>query len=120
MVVKEIHRRFIDYAFFWQHSFYDHVIGVEESFEKIREYILNNPLKWDFDRNNPNRKSGRYYFNINYFNFIFSHTKTSAVQVPATTNGTSLLNISNIHPPAIGPKILPKDPADCKIPSVSP
>ena len=37
--------------------------------DKIREYILNNPLKWDLDRNNPNKKprqiggrAGKYYF----------------------------------------------------------
>jgi len=49
-------------SFFWQRSFYDHVIRVEESLDKIREYILNNPIKWDLDRNNPNRKPGKYYF----------------------------------------------------------
>lgn len=46
----------------WQRSFYDHVIRVEESLDKIRGYILNNPCKWDLDRNNPNRRSGKYYF----------------------------------------------------------
>jgi putative transposase len=58
---KLIHLRGLT-SFSWQRSFYDHVIRVEESLEKIREYILNNPLKWDLDKNNPNRKPGKYYF----------------------------------------------------------
>lgn len=37
----------------WQRSFYDHIIRNEESLYKIREYIRNNPLRWDLDRNNP-------------------------------------------------------------------
>jgi putative transposase len=39
--------------FAWQSSFHDHVIRKDESLEKIREYIYNNPLKWELDRNNP-------------------------------------------------------------------
>lgn len=62
MVVKEIHRRFVDYSFLWQRSFYDHVVRVEESLEKIREYIFNNSLKWHLDINNPNRRLDKYYF----------------------------------------------------------
>jgi REP element-mobilizing transposase RayT len=38
--------------FVWQKSFYDHIIRNEKSLNKIREYIINNPLKWDLDRNN--------------------------------------------------------------------
>lgn len=38
--------------FQWQKSFYDHIIRNEESLDNIREYIRNNPLKWEFDRNN--------------------------------------------------------------------
>jgi REP element-mobilizing transposase RayT len=39
--------------FIWQRSFYDHIIRDEESLGSIREYIINNPMKWDRDRNNP-------------------------------------------------------------------
>ena len=39
--------------FQWQGSFYDHVIRDDESLHRIREYIKNNPLKWELDRNNP-------------------------------------------------------------------
>ena len=36
----------------WQRSFYDHVIRNKQSLNTIREYISNNPLKWDDDENN--------------------------------------------------------------------
>ena len=39
--------------FAWQSRFYDHIIRNEKSLQKIREYIHNNPLKWDIDENNP-------------------------------------------------------------------
>ena len=37
--------------FSWQRSFYDHIIRTEKTLGKIREYITNNPLRWEFDRN---------------------------------------------------------------------
>jgi putative transposase len=37
----------------WQRSFYEHVIRDEPSLNRIREYIANNPLRWDLDRENP-------------------------------------------------------------------
>ena len=38
---------------FWQRSFYEHIIRHEESLDRIREYILTNPLRWQLDRENP-------------------------------------------------------------------
>ena len=38
--------------FMWQAGFYDHIIRDEKSLMNIREYIRNNPMKWDLDRNN--------------------------------------------------------------------
>lgn len=52
VVTKIIHDQFQDYGFKWQRSFYDHVIRDETSLNKIREYVVNNPLKWDWDKNN--------------------------------------------------------------------
>lgn len=43
--------------FEWQKSFYDHVVRDEKSLEYIREYIQNNPLKWELDRENPLSKN---------------------------------------------------------------
>jgi len=34
----------------WQRSFYDHIIRDERSLNKIREYIVNNPLKWEITK----------------------------------------------------------------------
>ncbi|PIR93481.1 transposase [Candidatus Falkowbacteria bacterium CG10_big_fil_rev_8_21_14_0_10_43_10] len=39
--------------FTWQPRFYDHIIRNEYSLQNIRNYIYNNPLKWEIDRNNP-------------------------------------------------------------------
>jgi putative transposase len=39
----------------WQRNYYDHIIRNEDALNKIREYIQNNPLRWHFDRENPER-----------------------------------------------------------------
>ncbi|MGL5874977.1 MAG: transposase [Xenococcaceae cyanobacterium] len=39
--------------FAWQPRFYEHIIRDDGSLEKIREYIVNNPSKWEEDKNNP-------------------------------------------------------------------
>jgi REP element-mobilizing transposase RayT len=38
--------------FAWQQRFFDKIIRADGSVDKIREYIINNPLKWDYDKNN--------------------------------------------------------------------
>jgi len=37
----------------WQRNYYEHIIRSEESLNHIRQYILDNPLRWEFDRENP-------------------------------------------------------------------
>lgn len=37
----------------WQRNYYEHVIRNERGLNAIREYIINNPLQWDQDENNP-------------------------------------------------------------------
>jgi REP element-mobilizing transposase RayT len=37
----------------WQRNYYEHIICNEESLNRIRQYILDNPLCWSFDRENP-------------------------------------------------------------------
>jgi hypothetical protein len=39
----------------WQRNYYEHIIRNEESFNRIREYILTNPMRWALDRENPHR-----------------------------------------------------------------
>ncbi|MEK7263915.1 MAG: transposase [Bacteroidota bacterium] len=41
------------FEFRWQKSFYDHIVRNEESLNKIREYIIRNPIKWEMEKNNP-------------------------------------------------------------------
>jgi putative transposase len=37
----------------WQRNYYEHIIRNEKELYTIREYIRNNPFKWDLDENNP-------------------------------------------------------------------
>ncbi|MEN9980037.1 MAG: transposase [candidate division WOR-3 bacterium] len=37
----------------WQRNYYEHIIRNDDELNKIREYIINNPLQWQFDRENP-------------------------------------------------------------------
>ena len=37
---------------FWQRNYYEHIIRNESELNRIREYIKNNPIQWEFDRNN--------------------------------------------------------------------
>ena len=37
----------------WQRNYYEHIIRDEEDLCRIREYIVNNPLQWEVDRENP-------------------------------------------------------------------
>jgi putative transposase len=37
----------------WQRNYYEHIIRDEESLSRIRQYILDNPARWEFDRENP-------------------------------------------------------------------
>jgi len=43
-------------AVVWQRGYYEHVIRDEEALHRIREYIINNPGRWELDRENANRK----------------------------------------------------------------
>jgi putative transposase len=40
----------------WQRNYYEHVIRDEEALNRIREYIVTNPLGWALDRENPQRQ----------------------------------------------------------------
>ncbi len=37
----------------WQPSYYEHVVRNEKDLDRIREYIINNPLQWALDEENP-------------------------------------------------------------------
>ena len=37
----------------WHRNYYEHIIRSQDEFDKIREYIVNNPVRWVFDHENP-------------------------------------------------------------------
>jgi putative transposase len=39
----------------WGSRFYDHIVRHEGALRRIEEYIVNNPLQWSLDRENPDR-----------------------------------------------------------------
>jgi REP element-mobilizing transposase RayT len=41
----------------WQRGFYDHIIRDEQSLNRIREYIITNPDRWEYDRENKARRA---------------------------------------------------------------
>ncbi len=43
----------------WQRNYWEHIIRNEKSYQNISEYIINNPLKWDDDKFNPDKIIGK-------------------------------------------------------------
>ncbi|MEW6141490.1 MAG: hypothetical protein AB1733_24980, partial [Thermodesulfobacteriota bacterium] len=37
----------------WQRNYYEHIIRNDISLQRIRQYIADNPLQWNMDRENP-------------------------------------------------------------------
>ena len=37
----------------WQRNFYEHIIRNDAELSRIRQYIVENPLQWEFDKENP-------------------------------------------------------------------
>ncbi len=37
----------------WQRNYYEHIIRNQQALDHIRQYILDNPARWAFDRENP-------------------------------------------------------------------
>jgi REP element-mobilizing transposase RayT len=44
---------------FFQPNYHDHIIRNEAEYQRIKQYIINNPLKWYDDTFNPNNKNKR-------------------------------------------------------------
>ena len=53
---KLIHRAGLD-NFQWQKSYHDRIIRNDQELNRIREYIVGNPMNWGNDKNNPFGKS---------------------------------------------------------------
>ena len=41
--------------FAWQRNYYEHVIRNDEELSRIRQYIEENPIRWEDDENHPDR-----------------------------------------------------------------
>ena len=50
---KRINTKF-NLNFQWQSRFYEHIIRDEDDYARIKEYIANNPIDWENDKNHPN------------------------------------------------------------------
>ncbi len=50
-VTKYVNNSHLSFA--WQPRFYDRIIRNEDELYRIQNYIINNPSKWESDRNNP-------------------------------------------------------------------
>ena len=37
----------------WQRNYYERIVRDEDELERIREYVVNNPLQWELDEENP-------------------------------------------------------------------
>jgi len=51
-VTKQARHIHADFA--WQTRFHDHIIRTNDSFQRIENYIINNPSKWADDTFNDN------------------------------------------------------------------
>jgi REP element-mobilizing transposase RayT len=56
LAVACLNRQFETRAPLWQRNYYEHVIRSGKSLDDIRRYIHDNPLRWSFDRENPDHK----------------------------------------------------------------
>ncbi len=66
-----------NYSYFqWQRNYYDHIARNENELNRIREYIINNPMKWQYDRENPDHVTGNNDDNINQIEEIIYGNKT--------------------------------------------
>ncbi|MEP9410249.1 MAG: transposase [Candidatus Brocadia sp.] len=45
----------------WQRNYYEHIIRNDKELTRTREYIINNPLQWQSDENNPMNLKGLGY-----------------------------------------------------------
>jgi REP-associated tyrosine transposase len=41
----------------WQRNYYEHIIRDEEQLNRIRQYVIDNPVRWEDDVENPDVRS---------------------------------------------------------------
>ena len=55
LAAKAINQRREIEGAFWQRNYYENVIRSEEDLQRIREYIVNNPMQWEMDEDYPDQ-----------------------------------------------------------------
>ncbi|MDY7015580.1 MAG: transposase [Cyanobacteriota bacterium] len=55
---------------FWQRNYYESIIRIEGGLDRVRQYIRNNPRRWDFDEETP-RSDPNYGNNLYELNLYF-------------------------------------------------
>ncbi len=50
---------------FWQRNYYEHIVRDEDDLNRIREYIVTNPIRWSLDNENPNRLDATDKWQVN-------------------------------------------------------
>lgn len=62
-VTKRVHALYlIDHTKIWQRNYYEHIIRDEQDYQKIFEYIENNPANWSVDEENITSEFMQYNF----------------------------------------------------------
>ena len=49
-ITKQINEIQSEFEFWWQKSYYDRIIRNENELNTIRQYIIDNPLKWEWEK----------------------------------------------------------------------
>ncbi len=62
--------------FQWQRNYYDHIVRNENELNRIREYIIFNPMKWQYDRENPDHVPCSNDENLNQIEKVIYGNKT--------------------------------------------
>ncbi len=44
----------------WQRNYYEHIVRHENDLQQIRQYIIDNPMMWERDRNNKDNPNSQY------------------------------------------------------------
>ena len=68
-VTRKINSSESSHHFAWQKSFYDHVIRNDRSLDNLRQYIVNNPLKWELDIEN-GKGNSQHKSSVDYYGEI--------------------------------------------------
>ena len=50
--------RELDLGNIWQRNYYEHILRSQADYERIAGYILDNPVNWDQDEENPQNPAG--------------------------------------------------------------